>query len=247
MPAAPAAAAARRRRRCAARSARLGRRDRGDVGQLERIAGRDQQSLFAPREADHHGVVQAGRRRPPRRYWRASSSPSMPVQMDGGGRSPRRAPAGASRLRCPPADSRDPSRFRATPIRAADRGCRRRSAAPVARELPAAISPAATQRSSAAFGNSQRPVTLLQGTAPVGDQLIELALAQPQIGGGLVGGEQFRHEHACRFMQYAPEIDRFRGRNARNSEGSQCRTDASAHRPRACGPIRRCSRSSGCR
>ena len=88
------------------------------------LPGATSNPLLAPREADHHGVVQAGRRGH-RLDIGALVVALEPVQMNGGRRSPRRAPAGASRLRFPPADSPDPSRFRATPIRAADRGCRR--------------------------------------------------------------------------------------------------------------------------
>ena len=40
---------------------RAARCHRGDVVEPERIAGRDQQALLAPRERDHHRVMQARR------------------------------------------------------------------------------------------------------------------------------------------------------------------------------------------
>ena len=111
-----------------------------DVLELVRIAGRDQQSLLAAREGDQHRVVQPGRVRD------RVDIRGLVVAVDAGADgsrppSPRRAPAAAIRIRCLPAGWRGRSRFRATPIPAADRGCRRRSAAPAARELRGAEQP----------------------------------------------------------------------------------------------------------
>jgi hypothetical protein len=53
-------------------------------------------------------------------------------------------------------------------------------------------SPAASQRSSAAFGKNHLPVTLVQAAAP----FIKLALGETQIGRGFVGGQQAMHMHS---------------------------------------------------
>ena len=130
----------------------------------QRISGRDQQALFAARERDHHGVVQAGRvrdgvgiRRVVVAVGRAGGSPRP---------SPRRARAdeagfAAFRQAREPAAAFAQRPFQQRIVAAADDRRRRLRAG------ASATSPAVTQRSSAAFGNSQRPVTLVQGTAPL--------------------------------------------------------------------------------
>ena len=45
----------------AQRQSRAFQGDAGDIVQSKRIAGRDDEPLFAPRECDQHRVVQAGR------------------------------------------------------------------------------------------------------------------------------------------------------------------------------------------
>ena len=154
-------------RRAAAPAARALAADARDVGRAQAdCPAPPRRPCSRARKRDHAPRRAARTRSPPPRRWRARRR--RRAGADGSPPpSPRRARAAASPASLPSGRLASPSRSRAAPIPAADRGCRRRSAAPArARALPALMSPAASQRSSAAFGNSHLPVTLVQGTAP---------------------------------------------------------------------------------
>ena len=182
--------------------------DRGHVAQAQRITRRDQNALLAPRKRDapRHRAIPAHRR--PLRDWRVSSSPSSRCRwMAATITSPRvsrRKPSSlpSGRLARPELLSRSAHSSSGSWLPPTIGG------AATCASAAGAIRPADTQRSSAALGNSQRPVTLLQGTARVGHQLVKLALREPQIVGGFVGGEEFRHRHLyASEMQHVPKID----------------------------------------
>ena len=177
--------------RSAMRAPPLG--DRGDVGELQRIARRDQQALLAPGEGDQHRVVQARARCATASTLALSSSPSIRCRWMAAAITSPRASRREARLRCPPAGSRARSRFRAAPIPAADRGCRRRSAARAGaqrrRGQQAGRHPAVERR----LGKQPAAGDLAARHRAVGHELVELALRQPQVGGGFVGGQEVRH------------------------------------------------------
>ena len=165
-------------------------------------------------------------------------------------RRPRRAQAAAARLRCLPAGWPARSRSRATPIPAADRGCRRRSAAP-ARCASAAGADQARRQPAVERGLREQPLAghLGAGHRAVRHQLIELALRQPQIAGRLFGGQQVRHmNRSCTDMHWLTKIDHFavEMQHPAHARMRPCRT--TFRRCNWCSPaIRRCSRSCGCR
>ena len=173
--------------------ARAGRRDRGDVGELERIAGRDQQALLAAGERDHHRVVQAGRVRD-RVGIGALVVAVEPVQVNGrrhdlaAGEPPQAGFAAFRQAREPrPAFAQRP--FQQRIVAAADDRRRRlgqRRGGQQARRHPAVERRLRKQPAAGDLGAGHRAV---------GHQLIELALGQPEIGGGLVGGQKIRHLH----------------------------------------------------
>ena len=150
----------------AQRQLRALRSDAGDVAQPERIAGGDDEPLLAPRERDQHRVVQAGRdgdRLDVRRVVVAIE----PMQVDRGrddlaAREPLQSGFAAFRQAREPRAALAQRPFQQRIVAAADDRRRRR----MARTPAGPAYPAASQRSSAAFGNSHLPVTLVQGTAP---------------------------------------------------------------------------------
>ena len=197
-----------------------------------------------------HRIVQSRAHARPPRHWRVSSSPSSRCRWIAAAitspRASRRRPASlpSGRLR------EAASRSRAAPIPAADRGCRRRSAAPARARAPAgATRPAASQRSSAAFGNSQRAGHLGAGHGAVRHQLVELALA--------TAADSRRPRRSSAGPAYAPICMN----HASVTKIDHIRThmqDVCANGDRRCrktsppcnwcsAAIRRCSPSSGCR
>jgi hypothetical protein len=108
------------------RQAGAARQHVADGGDRQWIAGSNQETLLASGKVDQHGVVKAAAL-----LERLDVGVALVCQRVGDGwrlRRCRRARTGRAPLRCLPARSQAPSRSHARPIRAADRGCHRRSA-----------------------------------------------------------------------------------------------------------------------
>ena len=173
------------------RDARAGRRDRGDVGELQRIARRDQQALLAAGECDHHHVVQAGRVRD-RVGVGAVVVAVDPVQVNGrrhdlAAGEPAQAGFAALRQGREPRSAFAQRPFQQRIVAAADdrrRRLRQRRGGQQPRRDPAV---------ERRLGKQPAAGDLAARHGGVGDQLVELALGQPEIGGGLIGGEKIGH------------------------------------------------------
>ena len=173
--------------------------DAGDVAQLERIAGGDDEPLLAPRERDQHRVVQAGRNGDRLRVRRIVVA-IEPMQVDRGrdhlaAREPLQSGLAAFRQAREPRAAFAQRPFQQRIVAAADDRRRRRMGKRGRPGIPGGEPAIERRLRKQPFAGHLRA-----GHGGVGDQLIELALRQPEIGGGFFGGQQFRHAESCNIM-----------------------------------------------
>ena len=165
--------------------------DAGDVAQPERIAGGDDEPLLAPRERDQHRVVQTGRDADRLRV-RHVVVAIEPMQVNRGrdhlaAREPLQSGLAAFRQARQPRPAFAQRPFQQRIVAAADDQRRRRMGKRCRPRVPGGKPAIERRLRKQPFAGHLRA-----GHGGVRNELIELALGQPEIGGGFLGGQQVR-------------------------------------------------------